>query len=191
MKLKIGKKREQPDSTQNLKVLIKKSVLAGPPGAKRGTGASSNMTDFRSCEVQNGRRKCLSLIKNVMWSPKKKRSSPNFEGFSGQNQVISNKQKKGLRALRAGFSVSFPWASSHANGPSAGLWSHGSPPEAHGTWHGPPKVHGPRGHCPPCPPSRRPCVQVMEYYLASQKTFYFNNLNKVLQCERCGSSSSF
>ena len=51
----------------------------------------------------------------------KKRSSPNFEGFFGQNQVISNKQKKGLRALRAGFSVSFPWASSDANGPSAGL----------------------------------------------------------------------
>ena len=71
MKLKIGKNWEQPDSTQNLKVLIKKSVQAGPPGAERGRGASSNMTDFRSCEVQNGRRKCLSLIQNVMWSQKK------------------------------------------------------------------------------------------------------------------------
>ena len=31
---------------------------------------------------------------------------------------------------------------SRAHGPSAG------PTEANG----PPKVHGPRGHCPPCPP---------------------------------------
>ena len=25
---------------------------------------------------------------------------------------------------------------------------------------GPPKVHGPRGHCPPRPPSRRPCLEL-------------------------------
>ena len=25
-------------------------------------------------------------------------------------------------------------------------------PEAYETLHGPPKVHGPRGHCSPCPP---------------------------------------
>ena len=39
---------------------------AGPPGAERGPGASSNMTDFRFCEVQNGRRKCRSFVRNMM-----------------------------------------------------------------------------------------------------------------------------
>ena len=34
--------------------------LAGPPGAERGPEASSNMTVFRSSEVQNGRKKCRS-----------------------------------------------------------------------------------------------------------------------------------
>ena len=33
-------------------------------------------------------------------------------------------------------------------------------PEAHGQPHGPPKVHGPRGHLPPGPPSRWPCSPV-------------------------------
>ena len=38
----------------------------GPPGAlraKRGPGASSNMSDFRFCEVQNRRKKCCSLVR--------------------------------------------------------------------------------------------------------------------------------
>ena len=37
---------------------------------------------------------------------------------------------------------------SRAHGPSAGPDEANVLPEAHG----PPKVHGPRGHCTPCPP---------------------------------------
>ena len=44
----------------------------GAPGAKRGPGANSNMTDFRFCGVQNRRRKCYSLVRKMMWSQKKK-----------------------------------------------------------------------------------------------------------------------
>ena len=41
-------------------------------------GASSNMTDFRFCEVQNRREKCCSLDRKMMWSPKKKRKKKVF-----------------------------------------------------------------------------------------------------------------
>ena len=43
------------------------------PGTKSRAGASSNMTDFRFCEVQNRRRKCCRLVRKLMWSPKKKK----------------------------------------------------------------------------------------------------------------------
>ena len=96
---------------------------SGAQRTKRGPGASSSMTDFRFCEVQNRWRKCYSLVRKMMRSPK----------------------KKVFRASHANFSVSFRWALSRAHRPCAG------PTEANGfpETHGPPKVHGPRGHCPP------------------------------------------
>ena len=53
---------------------------AGAPRAERGPGASSNMTDFRFCDLQNRRRKCRSFVRIMMLSPKKtkKSSSPKF-----------------------------------------------------------------------------------------------------------------
>ena len=48
-------------------------------GTKSVPGASSNMTDFRFCKVQNRRRKCHSLVRKSMWSlKKKKKTSPGF-----------------------------------------------------------------------------------------------------------------
>ena len=41
---------------------------------------------------------------------------------------------------------------SRAHGPSAGPTKANGLPEANGPPHGPPKVKGPRGHCPPLPP---------------------------------------
>ena len=80
--------------------------LAGPPAAERGPEASSNMTNFRSCEVQN------ELEKMPQFGPKydviskkknKKRSSPKFEEFfrpktsdlkkKTKKQVISKKKR--------------------------------------------------------------------------------------------------
>ena len=46
-------------------------------------------------------------------------------------------KKKSLQASHADFSVSFRWTPSRDNGPA----------EANGL----PEVHGPRGHCTPCP----------------------------------------
>ena len=40
----------------------------------------------------------------------------------------------------------------HSDGPSAGPAEASGLPEAHGPPHGPPKVHGLRGHCTPLPP---------------------------------------
>ena len=42
-------------------------------GGRTWSGVSSIITDFRFCEVQNRRRKCSSLVLNMMWSPKKKK----------------------------------------------------------------------------------------------------------------------
>ena len=104
------------------------------------------MTDFRSCEVQNGRKKCRSLVRNMMWSPKKKVFIEIWRVFPPKTKLSPKKTKqKGLRDSHADFSVWFRWAPSQAHGPSAGL----------------PKVHGPRGHCPPLPPSRRRCTTVV------------------------------
>ena len=41
-------------------------LRARAPRAKRGPGASSNMTDFQFSEVQNKRRKCWSLVRKMM-----------------------------------------------------------------------------------------------------------------------------
>ena len=80
----------------------------GAPRAERGPGASSNMTDFRFCELQNRRRKCRIFVRIIMWS-----------------------QKKGLQASHADFSVSYRWAPLELNGhwsqrPSWSPWAPGS-----------------------------------------------------------------
>ena len=65
---------------------------------------------------------------------------------------IKRCQKKGLQASQADFSVSFRLGPSRAHGPSAGPAEANDLPETHGALHGPPKFHGPRGHCTPLPP---------------------------------------
>ena len=44
----------------------------GPPRAERGLGASTNITDFRFCELQNRRRKCHSFVPIIIVISKKK-----------------------------------------------------------------------------------------------------------------------
>ena len=84
-------------------------MLSAWPGTKSGPGASSNMMDFRFCEVQNWLWKCCSLVRNVMWSPKK--------GLHGKEiltvfpvKIRWSPKKKCLQASHADFSVSFRWA---------------------------------------------------------------------------------
>ena len=116
---------------------------AGAPRAERGPGASSNVTELWFCKVQNRRRKCCCLVRKMKWSPKKKKNNNNkgllrnFNGFFGRNQVISRWNKAiHVRLQRAFyFSMSFGWT---------------------------PQLHGPRGHCPPCPPSCRFCLEAKD-----------------------------
>ena len=107
----------------------------GAPKAERRPGASSNVTEFRFCELQKKRWQCRSFLQIMMWSQKKrsfrskltdlkkkKSLHQNSNGFFGQNWVIS--KKKVFTAEASGL------------------------PEAHG----PPKVQGPGVIVPPCPP---------------------------------------
>ena len=115
------------------------------------------MTDFRFCEVQNGRRKCRSLVRNMMWSPKKKRSSPIFEGFFQPNSGDLQKKKKVFELHMLICQYHFDGPPLKPMGPLLGSLKPTKPPEAHGQ----PKVHGLRDHCPPCPPSRRPSLDIL------------------------------
>ena len=45
----------------------------GAPRAERGHAASSNMKDFRFCELQNRRRQCRSFVQIMTCSPKKEK----------------------------------------------------------------------------------------------------------------------
>ena len=117
-------------------------------GDQKWPGASSNMTDFRFCEVQNGRRKCCSLVRKMMWSPKKKTAFTEILTVFPVEIRWSVFPVESLQASHADFSVLFRWAPSRAHGPSAGPAEVNGLPEAHG----PPKVHGPRGHCTSLPP---------------------------------------
>ena len=105
------------------------------------------MTEFWFCEVQNRQRKCCCLARQIKLSPKNKGLHQNFNGFSGQTWVISKRNKALHTRFRWSFhfSMSFGWAPSRA--------------------HGPPKLHGLRGHCPPLPPlSVALVVPVLQYH---------------------------
>ena len=86
-------------NVDTLKGTWKCLMKAGAPGAERGPGASSNMMDFRFCEVQNRRRKCCSLVRNIMWSPKKKGLHWNFNGFPVKFKWSPKKKKKKVFGL--------------------------------------------------------------------------------------------
>ena len=108
---------------------------AGAPRTDRGPGASLNVTELWFCKVQNTRRKCCWLVRKMMWSPPPKKGLlRNFNGFSGQNQAVCMRLWWAFH-----FSMSFGWAPSRA--------------------HGPPKIHGPRNHCPHCPPRSEALVR--------------------------------
>ena len=49
----------------NINIIVN-IVLSGAPRAVRGPGASSNMTDFRFCELQNRRKQCRSFVQIMM-----------------------------------------------------------------------------------------------------------------------------
>ena len=115
---------------------------AVPPGTKSGPGASSNMTDLRFCEVQNRRRKCCSLVRKMMWSPKKKRSSPKFQRFFRSKLGYLGEKKKKEVFTEILFTCWF--LSVISMGPLQPTEANDLP-EAHG----PSKVHWPRGHCFP------------------------------------------
>ena len=73
------KQSSTPDNQQPWK------LSTGAPRAERGPGASSNMTDFRFCELQNRRRKCRSFVRIMMLTQKKKGFHRNLNGFFGRN----------------------------------------------------------------------------------------------------------
>ena len=112
-------------------------MVTVPPGTKSGPEASSNMTDFRSvwskkwCDLQKNKKVFIEILTvflvEIRCSPKKEKRSSGFTCWF--LSVISM-------------------------GPLSILWARWSRrlPEAYG----PPKVHRPQGHSPPCPPSRRP-----------------------------------
>ena len=66
---------------------------AGAPRAEREPGASSNITHFQFCELQNRRRKCRIFVRIMMWSPKKKSLHRNSNGFF--RSKLGGLQKKG------------------------------------------------------------------------------------------------
>ena len=67
----------------NENTIIYRNFLLGP-------GVSSNMTDFRFCEVQIFLKCCvLKFFQPKTGNLKKKGLRPNFKGFSGPKQVIS------------------------------------------------------------------------------------------------------
>ena len=73
--------------------------------------------------------------------------------FSQDFDVISIQKKMVFSLLHTEFSVSFRWS---------------------------PKAHGPRGHCPPCPPPyRRPCPQsgIADFCRTKVLPDIFNRLN--------------
>ena len=147
----FGRNRSRPISFTSM-IMKKESrlhvfVWPGAPRAKREPGDSvkigppysSNMTDFQFCEVQNRRRKCRSLVRNMMWSQKKKVFTEMLTVFAVEFRWSSKKKVFRLHLLIS---------QGHFDGP----------PEANGPMKGLPEAHGPRGHCPLYPPSRRPCV---------------------------------
>ena len=116
-------------------------ITSVAPGNKSGRGASSNMTDFRFCEVQNRRRKCCSLVRKMMWSISKWRYSPKFWRFF--RSKLGDLQKKKKKVFRFHMLIS----QCHFDGPLSSSWALCWAAEANGL----PEAHGPRGHCPPCP----------------------------------------
>ena len=60
-------------------------LVAGALRAVRRTGARSNVTDFRFCDLQNRRRQCRSFVQIMMRSQKKKGIHRNSNVFFGQN----------------------------------------------------------------------------------------------------------
>ena len=64
------------------------TVQPGAPRAEHWPEASSSITDFRFCELQNRRRQCRSFVQIMMRSQKKKKKKDlyqNSNGFFGQN----------------------------------------------------------------------------------------------------------
>ena len=116
-------------------------LAAGVLRAERGPGASSNVTElcFLKSKIDGENAAVWSEKWCDLQKRKKKGLLRNFNGFSGRNQVITDWNKTVYMRLRWAFhfSMSFGWAPSRA--------------------HGPPKLHGPWGHCPPL---SDPCLAV-------------------------------
>ena len=124
--------------------------FAGPPGAEREPGDSSNMTDFWFCEVQSRRRKCRSLVR--IWCDLQKKRS-----FTKISRVFPAKIKWSPKKRKKKVFIEI-WRFFPANLKVFGL--HMLISQCHFLeGHRPPKVHRPGGHCfpLPLPPSRRPC----------------------------------
>ena len=106
-------------------------VVAQPglPRAERGPGASTNITDFRFCELQNRRRKYRSFVRIMMWF-QKKRPLPKFQRYF--RLKLGDLQKKMFLGLTFWFLRVISMGPSRAHGPSAGLAEANGLPEAHG-----------------------------------------------------------
>ena len=117
-------------------------MQTGAPRAERGPGDSSMWRNCGFVKTKIDGENAFCLVRKMMWSPKKIDLLRNFNGFPVPNQVISKKKRSSLK-----LQWFFRPKSSCLPATSMGLsllnviWIHGSP-----------KLHEPRGHCPPCPP---------------------------------------
>ena len=137
-------------------------------GYEEKSGAPRAKRDFRFCEGENWRRKCCSLVRKTMWSPKKKKFFTKISTvFPVEIRWSPRKKKKkifteiltvfsveiGLSPKKMSSLLHMLTSQCHFDRPLLELGL----PEANG----PPKVHGPRGHCTSLPPpSRWPWVRL-------------------------------
>ena len=108
--------------------------------AEGGPGDSSNITHLWFCAVQNRQGKWHTFLRIFKWSPKKKVFTEIETNFLSKFRW--SQKKKGLRSF-----ISM--------GPVKPIGPYHGSLQAHG----PPKIHGPRSHCPPLSPPRRPWLQ--------------------------------
>ena len=123
-------------------------------------------------------RFCLDLMGSP--PPQKKRFSwKNATVLSGLWCDLQNKKKRS-----SVFQILI--SQCHFDGPSEVQEPSAGSLEANWPHDGPPKIHGPRGHCPTLPPSRRLCRQTM-----SSRPKECGDPNLVLRRSGCGPWSAF
>ena len=144
---------------------------ARAPRAEGGPEASSNMTDFRLCELQNRRRKCRSFVQIMMWSQKKKVFTEIFPVFPVEIRWSQKKTK--TKVFRPHMLIT----QCHFDGPLSNSWARWIVVEPLPEAHGPPKVNGTRGHCIPLPPFGGPVERATHLQFRDRTNSWTNQVH--------------